>query len=99
MLIETTASTNIAQEELCMSDSDKEQEYLNNAAIFLNNYSNEDISSTEIQTAEDPATKLTSQDPASQYNTGLSGKSTSKLLSLLAISKVILIYISQTKYH
>jgi hypothetical protein len=52
-LIETTASTNIAQEELCVSDSDKEQEYLNDVAIFLNNHSNEDTSSVEMQTAED----------------------------------------------
>jgi hypothetical protein len=98
-LIETTASTNIAQEELCISDSDKEQEYLNNAAIFLNNHSNKDVSSSEMQTAEDPVAKLTSQDSASQYNAGPSGESTSKLLFLLAISKVMLIYISQTKYH
>jgi hypothetical protein len=98
ILIETTVST-IAQEELYVSDSDKEQEYLNDAAIFLNNYSNKDVSSTEIQTAEDPAAKLTSQDSASQYNTGLSDESTSKLLFLLAISKVMLIYISQTRYY
>jgi hypothetical protein len=117
-LIETTVSTNIAQEELCISDSDKEQECLNDTAIFFNNYSNKDVSSIEIQTAEDPATKLTSQDSASQHNTGLlkdkrkqllsaqaikgnyqAGESTSKLLFLLAISKVILIYISQTKYY
>ena len=64
-LIETTASTNIAQEELCVSDSDKEQECLNNVVIFLNNYSNKDASSVEMQTAEDPTTKLTSQDSAS----------------------------------
>jgi hypothetical protein len=88
-LIETTASTNIAQEELCVSDSDKEQEYLND----------EDVSSAEMQTAEDPVTKLTSQDSASQYNAGPSGESTSKLLFLLAMSEVMLIYISQTKYH
>ena len=56
MLIKTTASTNIAQEELCVSDSDKEQECLNNTAIFFNNYSNKGVSSTEIQTADDPAT-------------------------------------------
>ena len=80
MLIKTTASTNIAQEELCISDSDKEQKYLNNTAIFLNNYSNKVVSSTEIQTADDPATKPTSQDSAFQYNTDLSGESTSKLL-------------------
>ena len=98
-LIEKTASTNIAQEELCISDADKEQEYLNNAAIFLNNHSNEDASSAETQTAEGPATKLKSQDSASQYNASPSGKSTNKLLFLLAIIEVMLIYISQTKYH
>jgi hypothetical protein len=98
-LVETTASTNIAQEELCVSDSDKEQECLNDAAIFLNNHSNEDASSTEMQTADDPATKPTSQDSASQHNADPSGESTSKLLFLLAMSEVMLIYISQTEYH
>jgi hypothetical protein len=62
MLIKTTVSTNIAQEELCISDSDKEQEYLNNTTIFLNNHSNKDISSAKMQIAKDPTTKLTSQD-------------------------------------
>jgi hypothetical protein len=89
MLIETTVSTNIAQEELCVSDSDKEQEYLND----------EDVSSAEIQTAEDPATKLTSQDSASQYNAGLPGESTSKLLFPLTIGEAMLTYISQNKYY
>jgi hypothetical protein len=82
-----------------VSDSDKEQEYLNNAAIFLNNHSNKNISSTKMQTAEDYTTKLTSQDSASQHNTSLSGESASKLLFLLATSKFMLIYINQTKYH
>jgi hypothetical protein len=57
-LIETTASTNIAQEEPCVSDSDKEQEYLNDAAIFLNNHSNEDASSAKMQAAEGPCDKV-----------------------------------------
>ena len=118
MLIKTTISINIAQEELYMSDSNKKQEYLNNITIFFNNYSNKNISSIKIQTAKDPATKLTSQDSASQHNVGLlknehkqllsaqaikgnrqAGESTSKLLFLIAISEVMLIYISQTKYH
>ena len=65
MPIKTTVFTNIAQEELCMSDSNKKQKYLNNTAIFLNNHSNKDISSTEMQIADNPATKPTSQDSAS----------------------------------